>query len=225
MKITALEAIPYAIPYTHPLKFASGEVHTADHILVRVHTDEGIIGVADAPPRPYTYGETQTSIKTVIEEVFAPQVIGMSPFDREKVHAVMHRTIHNQVAKGAVDIALWDVIGIALATPVHQLLGGWTDSMRVSHMLGFKPAEELLAEGERLGEAVGAGLDRVLQVHAEAVAVPQHPLEGGLVLRGGDDQDVPDPGEHQGAQRVVDHRLVVHRHQLFGDADRQRVQS
>lgn len=33
MKITAIEAIPYAIPYTHPLKFASGEVTTADHIL------------------------------------------------------------------------------------------------------------------------------------------------------------------------------------------------
>ena len=155
MKITAFEAIPYAIPYTHPLKFASGEVATADHIVVRVHTDAGITGTADAPPRPYTYGETQTSIKVIIEDVFGPELLGLDPFDREKVHAIMHRTIHNQVAKGAVDIALWDLMGKALETPVHKLLGGYTDSMRVSHMLGFKPAEELLDEAQRFGEEYG----------------------------------------------------------------------
>lgn len=155
MKITGIEAIPYAIPYTHPLKFASGAVETADHVLVRVHTDEGITGVADAPPRPYTYGETQVSIKNVVEEIFAPQVIGLDPFDREKVHAVMRRTIHNQVAKGTVDIALWDLAGKALGMPVHKMLGGWTDSMRVSHMLGFRPAQELLDEARRFGEEYG----------------------------------------------------------------------
>ncbi len=155
MKITGIEAIPYAIPYTHPLKFASGAVETADHVLVKIHTDEGITGIADAPPRPYTYGETQVSIKNVVEELFAPQVIGMDPFDRQKVHAVMHRTVNNQVAKGTVDIALWDLAGKALGTPVHKLLGGWTDSMRVSHMLGFKPAQELLDEALRFGEEYG----------------------------------------------------------------------
>ena len=155
MKITAVEAIPYAIPYTHPLKFASGEVTTADHIVVRIHTDAGITGTADAPPRPYTYGETQTSIKVIIEDVFGPDLIGLDPFDREKIHAIMHRTIHNQVAKGAVDIALWDLMGKALETPVHKLLGGYTDSMRVSHMLGFKPAEELLEEAQRFGDQYG----------------------------------------------------------------------
>ena len=31
-------------------EMASGEVHVADHVLVRVHTDDGVIGIADAPP-------------------------------------------------------------------------------------------------------------------------------------------------------------------------------
>ena len=155
MKITALDTIPYTIPYTHPLRFASGEVHTADHVLIRIQTDEGIVGIADAPPRPYTYGETQQSIQTIVQDVFAPQIIGMDPFDREKIHGVLNRTIHNQVAKGALDIALWDIAGKALGMPVHKLLGGWTDSMRVSHMLGFKPAQELLDEALRFGEEYG----------------------------------------------------------------------
>ena len=40
-----------------------------------------------------------------------------------------------------------------------------------------------------------------------------------------DDQDVPDAREHQRGERVVDHRLVVDRHQLLADALGDRVQS
>lgn len=144
MKIAAIEAIPYSIPYRHPLHFASGSVHEADHVLVRLRTDDGVVGLADTPPRPYTYGETQKSIAAVVQDVFAPQLIGVDIFDREKIQEVLYRTIHNQTAKGAVDIALWDVIGKTLGQPVTKLLGGYTDSLRVSHMLGFKPAQELL---------------------------------------------------------------------------------
>ena len=46
MKITRVEAIPHI----HPLHFASGSVSEAVHVLVRVRTDEGIVGVADTPP-------------------------------------------------------------------------------------------------------------------------------------------------------------------------------
>jgi L-alanine-DL-glutamate epimerase-like enolase superfamily enzyme len=146
VKIERIEAIPYSIPYVKPLKFASGEVTDAEHVLIRVHTDDGIVGIADAPPRPFTYGETQESIITVINKIFAPAVTGLDPMDRGKVHQVLNRTIHNQVAKGSLDIALWDIIGKATSAPVHQLLGGYDTSMEVSHMLGFKPAQQLLEE-------------------------------------------------------------------------------
>ncbi|WP_018771280.1 hypothetical protein [Arthrobacter sp. 162MFSha1.1] len=111
MKIERIEAIPYAIPYTHPLKFASGEVAIADHVLIRVYTDDGVVGIADAPPRPYTYGETQESITAIIDNVFAPQHLGTEVLDRERIHAVLGRTVNNHVAKGSVDIAVWDAIG------------------------------------------------------------------------------------------------------------------
>ena len=35
MKITAIEAIPYAIPYSKALKFASGEVHVVLWMLLQ----------------------------------------------------------------------------------------------------------------------------------------------------------------------------------------------
>ena len=84
---------------------------------------------------------------------------------------------------------------------------------------------ELLADGEGLGQAVRRGLLGVGQVHAVARAVPEQALEVGKVGRRGDDQDVPDARQHEGGQRVVDHGLVVDRQQLLGGHERERVQA
>jgi L-Ala-D/L-Glu epimerase len=155
MKITSVEAIPYSIPYKKPLRFASGEIHAADHILVRVHTDDGLVGNADAPPRPFTYGETQSSVRSVITDFFGPTIEGVSVLDREVVHERMNRTVANPVAKAAVDMAIWDLIGQGLGASVTELLGGYTDRMRVSHMVGFAPPGEMVAEAERMREVYG----------------------------------------------------------------------
>ncbi|MEK6441505.1 mandelate racemase/muconate lactonizing enzyme family protein [Pseudonocardia sp. T1-2H] len=155
MKIARVEAIPFAIPYRKPLRFASGEVQTADHVLVRVHSDDGVVGVAEAPPRPYTYGETQQSIAAVIEKIFAPEIVGLSLLEREVVHARLERTVGNPAAKAAVDMAVWDALGKTLDLPVTQLLGGYTDRMRVSHMVGFASDEAMVAEAEKVRDRYG----------------------------------------------------------------------
>lgn len=161
MKITAVEAIPFAIPYVKPLKFASGEVHTAEHVLVRVHTDDGIVGVAEAPPRPFTYGETQTGIVAVIEQIFAPQMVGLTLVEREVVGSRLARTVGNPAAKAAVDMAMWDALGRTLELPVSSLLGGYTDRMRVSHMLGFDEPPVMVAEAEKIRDTHGINTFKV----------------------------------------------------------------
>ena len=85
--------------------------------------------------------------------------------------------------------------------------------------------DELLADREGLRQAVGARLLCIGEVHAVARAVPEQALEVGEVRRRGDDQDVPDARQHEGAKRVVDHGLVVDRQQLLGGHERERVQA
>ena len=155
MKITQVEAIPFAIPYSKPLRFASGEVRVAEHVLVRVHTDDGLVGVAEAPPRPFTYGETQAGVIAVIEQLFAPQIVGSSLLDREQIQARLHRTVGNPVAKSSVDIAIWDALGRTLGLQATELLGGYTDRMRVSHMLGFDDPAAMVEEAERMRATYG----------------------------------------------------------------------
>ena len=161
MKITRVEAIPYRIPYRKPLRFASGEVHAADHVLVRVHTDDGVVGVADAPPRPFTYGETQRGVVAVIEDLFAEQVVGTTLLERETVRARLERTVGNPVAKSAVDMAMWDALGRSLDLSVGDLLGGHTDRMRVSHMLGFETPEAMVDEAIRMRDTHGITVFKV----------------------------------------------------------------
>ena len=161
LTIERVEAIPFAIPYTKPLRFASGEVRTADHVLVRVHTAGGLVGQAEAPPRPYTYGETQGSIRAVVDDIFAPALVGTSALDREVHRARLHRTVGNPTAKAALDMAVWDILGQALGQPVHRLLGGYAASMRVSHMLGFDDPQVMVEEATRMREQHGIATFKV----------------------------------------------------------------
>ena len=86
-------------------------------------------------------------------------------------------------------------------------------------------AHELLADQESLCQAARLGLHRVDQLQAPLRTVAQQLAECVLVARRGDDQDLADAGEHQRRQRVVDHRLVVDRHQLLADRAGERVQA
>jgi L-alanine-DL-glutamate epimerase-like enolase superfamily enzyme len=145
VKITAVRAVPFAIPFARPLHFASGSIDVADNVLVQVETSDGVVGTAEAPPRPYTYGETQASIVAVIDSLLAPALVGLTVADREEARARMSRTVANPTAKAAIDMAMWDAWTRTLGTSVHQALGGHRDRVRVSHMLGFE-APEIVAD-------------------------------------------------------------------------------
>ena len=86
-------------------------------------------------------------------------------------------------------------------------------------------ADEVTADDEGLGQAVRTRLDGVLQVQAPLAAIAEQLLEARRVLRRRDDQDVPDAGQHQRGQRVVDHRFVVDRQQLLGHGQGDRIQA
>jgi L-Ala-D/L-Glu epimerase len=162
MIIDRVEAIPYRIEMRKPLHFASGAVYEMEHVLLRISTTDGVVGIADIPPRPYTYGETQTSVLDVIENVFAPAILlGADPLDRGRIHSQLNRTVGNVTAKGGVDIALWDIIGTMLGVSVHQLLGGHTDSLRVSHMVGFASGPQMAAEALEYRERYGIDVFKV----------------------------------------------------------------
>src|SRR5919198_5380575 len=155
MQITRVEAIPFCIPYHEPIHFATGVLTSAEHVLVRVHTDTGLVGQAEAPARPMIYGESQASIVAAIKLWFEPALIGLSPFETERAQARLRWVLGNHTAKGAIDMALYDLVGQAVGQPCYRLLGGWTNTLTATHILGFGPpakiAEDALAARAQYG--------------------------------------------------------------------------
>lgn len=137
--------------------------------------------------------------------------------------------LHDAEALGVVDVVAEDrgAAGLCVLHGARQVAGQAVavEDVVAEHQGARLAGDELLADGEGLRQAVRRGLLGVGQVHAVARAVPEQALEVGEVRRRGDDQDVPDARQHEGAKRVVDHGLVVDRQQLLGGHERERVQA
>lgn len=155
MKIVSIEAVPFSLPYLEPFRMASGEVLEAAHVLIRVHTDEGLTGVAEAVSRPMIYGESQESVVAAVRYWFEPALTGADPFNVEHAHQVLASVAANETAKGAIDIALHDIRGQAAGRPTWQLLGAAQPGLRVTGMLGLGSTEAVVAAATQARESYG----------------------------------------------------------------------
>src|SRR5688572_5666909 len=86
-------------------------------------------------------------------------------------------------------------------------------------------ADELPADDERLREPFGPWLHGVLDLQSEVTAVTEKPAEAVDVGGRRNEQDVPNPRQHERRQRVIDHRLVVNREELLRDDESQRTEA
>ena len=86
------------------------------------------------------------------------------------------------------------------------------------HETGAIVADKLFSNDKCLREAVRGGLLSILEVHAVVRSVAKQAPEAGEVVGGADDEDIADPGQHQGADGVIDHRLVINGEQLLAHA-------
>lgn len=155
MQITAIEAIPFELSYREPLRMKAGDVLSAEHVLVRIHTDVGIVGHAEAPARPMFYGESVHSVHRAITDWFAPRLIGLDPFNTADIQSLLHQVAANNTAKAALDIALYDIQGKFLGMPVQKLLGGSSTPLQVTHMLGHGDPGKIAQEAGEAHEELG----------------------------------------------------------------------
>ena len=166
MKITDVNTIPFRIPFKKPTAWARGKIDAAEHVLVKVSIDEGVVGIAEAPPRPSIYGESMQSIKSAIDNWLGPMIVGMNPFEIEKMWDKFDMIAGNPTAKGAIDIALHDIIGKVLNIPCYMFFGYWTDKVKLSWCVNLNPLKDMVKEGTEMIENFGfkalklkAGLD------------------------------------------------------------------
>ena len=94
-------------------------------VTLKLHTDEGIYGLGDA-----TLNGRELAVASYLSDHLAACLIGRDPFQTEDMWQYLYRGAYwrrgpvTMTAIAAVDMALWDIKGKALKTPVYNLVGG-----------------------------------------------------------------------------------------------------
>lgn len=190
MKITAIETFlmhaggpPTASIATNPTAEKASVWVARNWLFVKIHTDAGITGIGECSGWPRV-------VETAIRDL-SPILVGEDPTHIERLWGRMmvalmgHGTL-GTVGGGAmtgIDMALWDIKGKALDTPVWNLLGGKVrDRIRVyGHAATPERALDLAGRGftavktggvanlvERVGairDAVGPDVDLMVDTH------------------------------------------------------------
>jgi L-alanine-DL-glutamate epimerase-like enolase superfamily enzyme len=154
--IDRIEVVPFSLPLLKPTKWgAASERHAADHVAVRVYSSSGAIGTAEAVSRPTIFGETQKSIVSIIEDVFAPLLIGRDMNDRVGYWNAIDNIQWNPTAKAALDIAIHDVLAQEAGLPLGRYLGGDLVPIPVSYMIALGDVQATVTEAIQMKESHG----------------------------------------------------------------------
>ncbi len=130
MHIKKIELGKVKIPLKKPFITALRRVDFAEDIIVRMTADTGEIGFGSAPPTAVITGDSQQSIAAAVQEVIAPQLLGMDICCMEDIFAAIDKSmLHNSSAKAAVDIAVYDLFAQRCGLPLYKLLGGAKSSI------------------------------------------------------------------------------------------------
>jgi len=111
------------VPYKLSKKY--GTLTHAHAVVFKVHTDSGIVGLGEADPmNPFTE-ETPASVMMVAKDHIAPLLIGKDPEKNARIEMELDQMVNgNLTARGAINMALFDINGKACGVPVYSLLGG-----------------------------------------------------------------------------------------------------
>ena len=173
MRITSVTAHPVGLPFTHggpPTGFGGKIWTTLDHLVVRVATDEGVVGYGEG------FGfDVVPATAVLVERSVAPLLVGRDPSDLGSLMEGLRRTLHIYGRQGlltfalsGVDIALWDIAGKVAGEPVWRLLGGAGRGAVPAYASLLKYRDPAVVAAVA-GQAVAEGYRRV-KLHETGVA-------------------------------------------------------
>ncbi|MBR8740777.1 mandelate racemase/muconate lactonizing enzyme family protein [Nocardiopsis sp. MG754419] len=139
MNIVSVEAIPLRAELSAPFRFAHITRTVSSNVVVRLTTDEGLVGWGEACPVPQLTAETQRSIVEIVDERVAPVLLGADPLHRSEWAGRILSTSHAiDFTMAAVDTALLDIAAKSAGVPLSRHLGGYaTDTVEVHGSVGW----------------------------------------------------------------------------------------
>ncbi len=119
MKITDIRIDQLIPPDSAPTAFAG----RPGRLIVRVFTDEGIVGIAEGSRGLGVF-------RAYLDDVIEPLLVGMNPLQPRRIWELLALGTGERATRlpsqivGSIDVAIWDIMGKAAGMPLHALLGG-----------------------------------------------------------------------------------------------------
>jgi len=148
MKINQVEIIPLDIPFRIPSRVSYGAVVPGNFVVVKVSTDEGVVGIGNSQGFTRGSGQTRESAMALMKEVASAVLLGQDPLNTDRllsqVEGILAGSLH---ILAHFDYALYDLKGKILNTPVYQLLGGVSREKIPLEWIVMMDDPEVQAEG------------------------------------------------------------------------------
>jgi len=160
MKIERIELHHIELPLAHPFETSFGREIDRPCILVSVCA-EGLTGWGEcvAGDGPWYSYETIGTAWHVLRDFLAPAVLGQEVESPADVVARFQRVRGHQMARAALEDAMWDLLAQAQGIPLASMLGGQAERVKVGVSVGI---EQTLGElFDKVERYVGEGYGRV----------------------------------------------------------------
>lgn len=155
MKINEIKIGKVSIPLKKPFKTALRQVNSAEDIIIKMVADTDAIGYGNAPPTAVITGDSQDSVIAAIRDTIGPKLIGMDVDNLELIMTTIDTAmLHNNSAKAALDMAVYDLFGQLHGLPLYQLFGGYRSTMTTDLTISVNAPEEMVRDSL---EAVAEG--------------------------------------------------------------------
>ena len=129
MQITKLEAIPisFPVPENKSVRLGIGKSVKRDSVLVRVETDDGVVGWGEGH-----HGRAPGAIARLIDTTMRELIINHDALDINGIWSKVYKMQISSHGMGAasvlalsgIDLALWDIRSQVMQQPLYRLLGG-----------------------------------------------------------------------------------------------------
>jgi L-alanine-DL-glutamate epimerase-like enolase superfamily enzyme len=148
LKITRVDIHPMDLALKEPFTIAIGTISAANDILIRIHTDAGIVGIGEACPALPITGETQEACLAVAKDI-RKLVVGRDPTSIESILGSCGPFFHTAPSVvAAYDMALYDIVGKLAGLPVFRLLGGEKATFETDRTVSISTPEIMAAKAK-----------------------------------------------------------------------------
>ena len=177
MIITDIQFQVTSFRFEEPMKVAFATIIDMDSCIVKILTDEGLVGYGEAAPLPFVTGDNLGTVLAVGKEM-REALIGMDPRAIGAIHRVMDRLYSgNGAVKAGIDIACYDIAAKAAGVPLYKYLGGDDPHIHSDVTIGIDTPERMADKARewiskgfdilkvKLGEDILTDADRMYAIH------------------------------------------------------------